>query len=742
MQVLHRIFHLLIVVGCWRPSSWTSPFKALYTLYAAFLFVVLYIATFVQFLDLILNVETQDELSDNIYLMLTMVVACQKMYGLLTSHKNIAALTDILEDEPFQPENGKEVGIREEFDKKAHQHAFFHLAVTEMSVLFYSFAGILKVDEIKLPFRMWLPCDYLPLPLHIVIYMLQVVSLVTGSMVHVACDTLIWGLLIHTCSQLEILGSRLKAIKPDDNQSARLAARYHNRVYRFAKMINEEFKMIIFVQFSVSTLVVCFTLYMLVTTKNSNDQFFKVIMYACSMLVQIFFFCWYGNEVKLKSVQISDTIFGSDWPSLSRETKRILLVIMRRATRSIEFTSVHIVTVNLDAFVNLLKTSYSAYNVLQSGQGYFAMKALRSSHILLVLCGIYLPSSSGASPLKKLFYKVYAIVPVIMMYSLFVAQSLDIAFHVTNLDEFSDNFATSSLLLVDCIKHGVLSMRRESLIELTDMLSKNLFASVTEREIKIRERYDKLVELNTNLYGACFFGCTVIAFLTTTIIDFKKRRLVVSVWLPYNYSSVTLYLLTTSYEWIAGEYAIMTSAACDCLYIGLLLHICGQIKVLEHRFQTLTEEGYYSLNQCAAHHYNIYQFAKAVNEIFTEVMFFQFAASTSIMCLNLYRVLNCESVGRLIETLLYSSGTFAQIAYYCWFSNEVKLMSIEFADEIFYSDWVSWGTEAKKVFLMVITRSAQPIEFSCISILPINLESFMNLLKTSYSAFNIMQQAR
>nr|XP_012143127.1 PREDICTED: odorant receptor 22b-like [Megachile rotundata] len=328
-----------------------------------------------------------------------------------------------------------------------------------------------------------------------------------------------------------------------------------------------------------------------------------------------------------------------------------------------------------------------------------------------------------------------------MMYSLFVAQSLDIAFHVTNLDEFSDNFATTSLLLVDCIKHGVLSMRRDSLIELTDMLSKNLFASVTKREIKIRERYDKLVELNTNLYAICFFGGAVFAFVTTTIIDFKKRRLIVSVWLPYNYSSATLYLLTSAYEWVAGEYAIMTSAACDCLYIGLLLHICGQIKVLEHRFQTLTEEGYYSLNQCAAHHYNIYQFvfdqsgsivesstikwfAKMVNKKFTEVMFFQFAARM------------------LIETLIYSFGTFAQIAYYCWFSNEVKLKSIEFADEIFYSDWVSWGNEAKKVFLMVLTRSAQPIEFSCISILPINLESFMKLLKTSYSAFNIMQQSR
>nr|XP_034178577.1 odorant receptor 94b-like [Osmia lignaria] len=134
-------------------------------------------------------------------------------------------------------------------------------------------------------------------------------------------------------------------------------------------MINEEFKMIIFVQFTVSTLVVCFTLYILVITKEVNATFVKIIVYACSMLVQIFFFCWYGNEVKLKSLEIPNVIFGSDWTQLNKDTKRILSVIMRRATKSIEFTSGHVVTMNLESFVSLLKTSYSAYNVLQSGQG-------------------------------------------------------------------------------------------------------------------------------------------------------------------------------------------------------------------------------------------------------------------------------------------------------------------------------------------------------------------------------------
>lgn len=72
-----------------------------------------------QIMDLLLNVENQDELSEGIYMMLTMLVACHKMYSILMSHKNIAVLNDILENEPFQPENVEEMEIRRRFNERA-----------------------------------------------------------------------------------------------------------------------------------------------------------------------------------------------------------------------------------------------------------------------------------------------------------------------------------------------------------------------------------------------------------------------------------------------------------------------------------------------------------------------------------------------------------------------------------------------------------------------------------------------
>ncbi|XP_046144648.1 odorant receptor 94b-like isoform X1 [Osmia bicornis bicornis] len=363
MQVMRWTFRLLTMCGCWRPPSWTSPIKKrLYNIYTAFVFTLINTSMILQIMDLVLIVENQDELSENIFLMLTMLVACHKMYSMLMSRKNIAVFNDILENEPFQPENVEEIEIRGRFNRRAEIQAYIYTVVNEMAVIFHSYSGLLKSE--KLPYRMWLPYKHLSLTMLIFTYILQALSLMIGSLVHIACDNLIWGMLIHTCSQIEILGYRLKAIKPSESQSAKSSARYHDRVYRFAKMLNKEFEWIVFVQFGVTTMIVCFNLYLLVTAKNINAKILIVVYYTCGMLTQIFIYCWYGNEVKSKSLEVSQMAFRTDWMFFNKDIKRILSMIMRRSDVSIEFTSAHVVSMNLESFVKLLKASYSAFNVL------------------------------------------------------------------------------------------------------------------------------------------------------------------------------------------------------------------------------------------------------------------------------------------------------------------------------------------------------------------------------------------
>ncbi|XP_077264606.1 odorant receptor 10-like isoform X5 [Temnothorax americanus] len=334
MQVLEFTLKILTVVGCWPPNSWTTLCKrTVYNIYTTF--VVLLLCTFLlfQLLDIILNVDNTDDFTDTFYFMLAMVNSCCKIVGLLINRKNIRILTNILTQKPFIPLEADEIEIRDKFDRTIQE---------------------------------WTPYNYTSEVVFCVIYARQLVCTFFGSMVNVACDSLICGLLLHVCCQIEILECRLKKISLGQN-NLRECVRQHDCIFKFALMVNKKFKIIIAIQFVVSTLVVCFNLYQL-AKMTLSPQCFPLILYTFAMLTQILIYCWYGNEVKLKSVQLAANIFGMGWLKMKQSRKQNLLMIMNRSLTPIEFSSAYIITMNLDSFVSLLRTSYSAYNILQQTQ--------------------------------------------------------------------------------------------------------------------------------------------------------------------------------------------------------------------------------------------------------------------------------------------------------------------------------------------------------------------------------------
>ncbi|XP_018403363.1 PREDICTED: putative odorant receptor 92a [Cyphomyrmex costatus] len=139
--------------------------------------------------------------------------------------------------------------------------------------------------------------------------------------------------------------------------------RKFDKMIQFAYATNKRFTRIIAFQFVASTFVVCSNLYQLTRTKLIMD-FIAFFSYTICVLVQIFIYCWFGNKLKLKSLQLVNSIFEIEWIALDHKTKMSLLIIMTRAMKPIEFNSAYILNMNLDSFVALLKTSYSAYNLL------------------------------------------------------------------------------------------------------------------------------------------------------------------------------------------------------------------------------------------------------------------------------------------------------------------------------------------------------------------------------------------
>ncbi|XP_076377271.1 odorant receptor 46a-like isoform X3 [Megalopta genalis] len=300
-------------------------------------------------LDIVFNVQTQEDLSDNIIITVSVVGGACKMYTFLVNRDNIMILIRALRRKPFMPVNEEEMNIKMRFDKVIEENAiqFMWLVQASMMLVWVS-TPIMESKNRKLPFRAWIPYNYSSATLYMVTYLYQYVTLTLDTMMHIGCDSLFSGLLICVYCQLEILKHRLQNIKNDQNS--------------FASKLSRSFRIILCYQLVATVSMVCFSIFQL-TQARLNGKAVEHVMFMICVLIQLFYYCWYGNEVRRKSLEVPDMIFESNWMNLDNETKKVLLVIMLRGSFPMEFKSAHIMTVNLESFMAVCINYYPLFSL-------------------------------------------------------------------------------------------------------------------------------------------------------------------------------------------------------------------------------------------------------------------------------------------------------------------------------------------------------------------------------------------
>ncbi|XP_070156717.1 uncharacterized protein [Polyergus mexicanus] len=743
MRILGFTFKILISCGCWIPNSWSVSFykRLMYYVYTIFILLLINTFTLSQFLDIILIVDNPDDFMDNFYMLLAMIVSCFKMFSLLMNRSNIAMLTDILMSKPCKPMESAEIEIRQRFDKLIETNTLYYMILVELTCASTAVASLFTdYKKEKLTFRAWLPFDYYSsATLFHFTYFHQLISLTVGSVLHVACDGLICGLLLHICCQIEILSYRLKNITRNP-KILRDCIIQHNLIIKFALLLNKKFRFTISFQFLVSTLVVCFTLYQL--TKTSG-KFVELGMYMSCMLTQIFLYCWYANEVKLKSRQLVNDLYKIEWITLERNIQKDLLTITIRSRIPIEFSSAYVIPMNLDSFVDLLKTSYSTYNILQQMQD--PNNKDKNMHVLdftfkiLMICGCWIPDSWTTS-YKRFVYHVYTIFIILLIYTFMLSQLMDLILTVDNADDFTDNFYMLLAMIVSCCKMFTLLMNRSNIVMLIDILVRKPCRPDQSDEIKIQQKFDRLIQTNTLYYAILVETTCVCIAVTSLLTEFSKGRLTFRAWLPFNYTSPSLFRIVYIHQLIGLTAGSVLHVACDGLICGLLVHVCCQIEIMECRLRKINRNRDI-LRKSLLQHNTVFKLAGLVNEKFRLTIVIQFIVSTLVVCFNLYQFTKSTALrAKYMQLIMYMGCMLSQIFLYCWYGNEVKLRSRQLVNNIFEMEWFELDNYTKQSLLMIMRRGTIPIELTSAYVISMNLDSFVNLLKTSYSAYNILQQ--
>ncbi|KAL6261267.1 hypothetical protein P5V15_008789 [Pogonomyrmex californicus] len=389
MQMFSLNFLMYTIGGVWRPVEWSSNVaKLLYNVFTSIVLILLYFLMITQFMDIIFVVDNIDDFATNTLMFLTIVAVTCKATIVVVRRNAIINLVQVLLTAPCKPRDEDEMAIQTKFDKFIRSCSIKYSLLATSSVTGVTIRSVLNVIQGHLPYRVWLPYNFNNTsPMFLITSIQQIITVIFVTIINVGTETLVFGLFLQTCAQFEIFENRLhklianktseklikdkircieKSLSSSNNDKAIISkyVYHHLKIYKYAKTVNVIFNQVLFVQFFGSILVLCTSVYYL-STHSTLSETATLIVYTICMFVQIYVYCWSGNEVILKSMSVGDTIYCMNWPLLSVNDRKELLMIMLRSTLPIKFTSSFLITLSLQSYSNILKISYSAFNVLQ-----------------------------------------------------------------------------------------------------------------------------------------------------------------------------------------------------------------------------------------------------------------------------------------------------------------------------------------------------------------------------------------
>ncbi|KAL0839131.1 hypothetical protein ABMA28_017104 [Loxostege sticticalis] len=336
------------------------------------------ISIMAQFVDLIIIWGDVALMTGTAFLLLTNVVLALKVLNMVCRREEIRAIVE--------ETDGQLQAVNTDWGKEIVKSCDRHLTVLISVYTCLSYLTIMGWatghEEGELPTRAWYPYDTTTSPGYEITSWQQVVGVCLGAGVNISLDTVVVSLMAQCCCRLKILATSLKKLgdemqtnsqnmfTPEQEKSIKASIRrcvqQHQSVLEAAGLLQKNFSSPILAQFTVSMAIICVTAYQLAFETSNAIKLIGMTCYFMCMTMQVFLYCYHGHELADESGNVGGAVYESPWYKMSVVLRRDLLMLMMRSQRLAKLTAGGITTLSLNAFMGIIKTSYTLFTVLQS----------------------------------------------------------------------------------------------------------------------------------------------------------------------------------------------------------------------------------------------------------------------------------------------------------------------------------------------------------------------------------------
>ncbi|GLV41243.1 Odorant receptor 83a [Carabus blaptoides fortunei] len=397
---LYPAIFFLKLLGIWHFEGKIGVLYRMYGHIMLFLVGSLYAASMLMYVIEVWG--NLHEMTDAIYLLVTIISLTLKCT--LLDYKQMIAMISLLSSEHFNrhvPE--QDVFINTAMYICKRNSIVYLLMCTTVCWSWLVIPVITGAYQVKkLPFKGWYPFKTDSSPVYEMTCMYQFLGVWFGALINASMDTLASGLMVQACGQLEVLKHSLAHIRQqalralnrhDETCSCgdkvwqclrpvhltQNSANFEQEVYKqvvqcilhhqaiveFVNKLESTFTASIFAQVCAGAIAICITGVELSILDPYSFEFVTVSLYCMAITVEIFFYCWYGNELFLTSTTVGDAVYMSDWHRFGPRVNKLLFIIMERSKRPLRLTAGKLFQLSLDTFTSILRSAYSLCAVIR-----------------------------------------------------------------------------------------------------------------------------------------------------------------------------------------------------------------------------------------------------------------------------------------------------------------------------------------------------------------------------------------
>ncbi|XP_060801046.1 odorant receptor Or1 [Amyelois transitella] len=313
------------------------------------------------------------------------------------------------------------------------------------------------------------------------------------------------------------------------------------------------------------------------------------------------------------------------------------------------------------------------------------------------------------------------------------------------------------LTTLGCLgKQAAFNLRSRRIERLLSIVNGPLFAATTPHDIEVLKQNALNMSRILKLYQVSVITCGTTMAIFPFFNRAQGKQVQFTGYVPIDTKSPTIFTIILLYMTFSVTFQGYANVSQDCTIVAFYAVARVQIQMLRYNLEHLADGSNQDnnmlnedksgvlqrrLGKCVEHYRQIAWFCKEIESIFFEALFFQFLIMAWVICMTVYKIvgLNLLSV-EFVSMLAYLMCILAQLFLYCYYGTQFKNESGYINQSVYFSNWMSLSPAFRRQLLVIMEYCLPPITPSIAYVVPMTLETFISVLRSSYTLFTVLDR--